>query len=85
MLLTPSRDNFVAALRDLNDDWLNECGGYGAVSEVLSRVDVLSVSFVVLCTPRAKHLHPATPKARFMPRWLSRCSGPHGLKQHLLS
>jgi hypothetical protein len=50
VLLTPSRDNFVAALRDLNDDWLNECGGYGAVSEVLSRVDVLSVSFVVLCT-----------------------------------
>jgi hypothetical protein len=50
VLLTPSRDNFVAALRDLNDDWLNECGGYGAVSEVLSRVDVLSVSFVVPAT-----------------------------------
>ena len=51
VLLTPSRHNFVAALRDLNDDWLNECGGYGTVSEVLSRVDVLSVSFfVLLCT-----------------------------------
>ena len=45
VLLTPSRDNFVAALRDLNDDWLNECGGYGAVSQVLSRVDVLSVFY----------------------------------------
>ncbi|KAH9981872.1 hypothetical protein BJV74DRAFT_778320 [Russula compacta] len=43
VLLTPSRNNFVAALQDLNDDWLNECGGYGAVSEVLSRVDVLFV------------------------------------------
>ncbi|KAH9952868.1 hypothetical protein BGW80DRAFT_1193796 [Lactifluus volemus] len=40
ILLSPSRDNFIAALRDLNDDWLNECGGYGAVSQVLSRVDV---------------------------------------------
>jgi hypothetical protein len=47
VLLTPSRDNFVAALRDLNDDWLNECGGYGAVSQVLSRVDVLSVFFLI--------------------------------------
>jgi hypothetical protein len=46
VLLTPSRENFVAALRDLNDDWLNECGGYGAVSQVLSRVDVLFVSDV---------------------------------------
>ena len=45
VLLTPSRDNFVAALRDLNDDWLNECGGYGTVTQVLSRVDVLSVSY----------------------------------------
>jgi hypothetical protein len=34
---------------------------------------------------RAKHLHSATPKARFMPRPLSRCSGPHSLKQLLLS
>ncbi|KAH9954366.1 hypothetical protein BGW80DRAFT_1190497 [Lactifluus volemus] len=40
ILLSPSRDNFIAALRDLNDDWLNECGGYGVVSQVLSRVDV---------------------------------------------
>ena len=47
VLLTPSRENFVAALRDFNDDWLNECGGYGAVSQVLSRVDVLFVSSVV--------------------------------------
>ena len=47
VLLTPSRDNFVAALRDLNDDWLNECGGYGVVTQVLSRVDVLLVSSVV--------------------------------------
>lgn len=46
ILLTPSRDYFIAALRDLNDDWLNECGGYGAVSQVLSRVDVLSVFLV---------------------------------------
>jgi hypothetical protein len=46
VLLTPSRENFVAALRDFNDDWLNECGGYGAVSQVLSRVDVLFVSNV---------------------------------------
>jgi hypothetical protein len=46
ILLSPSRDNFIAALRDLNDDWLNECGGYGAVSQVLSRVDVLFVSFI---------------------------------------
>jgi hypothetical protein len=43
ILLSPSRDNFIAALRDLNDDWLNECGGFGAVSQVLSRVDVLFV------------------------------------------
>jgi hypothetical protein len=51
VLLTPSRENFVAALRDFNDDWLNECGGYGAVSQVLSRVDVLFVeSFVVHAT-----------------------------------
>ncbi|KAH9960499.1 hypothetical protein BC827DRAFT_402125 [Russula dissimulans] len=40
VLFTPSRENFITALRDLNDDWLNECGGYGAVSQVLSRVDV---------------------------------------------
>lgn len=45
VLLTPSRENFVAALRDFNDDWLNECGGYGAVSQILSRVDILFVSF----------------------------------------
>ena len=51
VLLTPSRENFVAALRDFNDDWLNECGGYGAVSQVLSRVDVLFVPFVVWSTP----------------------------------
>jgi hypothetical protein len=50
VLLTPSRENFVAALRNFNDDWLNECGGYGAVSQILSRVDVLSVSFVVHST-----------------------------------
>lgn len=50
VLLTPSRENFVASLRDFNDDWLNECGGYGAVSQVLSRVDVLFVSFVVHAT-----------------------------------
>ena len=43
VLLTPSRENFVAALRDFDDDWLNECGGYGAVTQVLSRVDVLFV------------------------------------------
>lgn len=43
VLLTPSRDNFVTALRDLNDDWLNECGGFGTVSQILSRVEVLSV------------------------------------------
>ncbi len=47
VLLTPSRENFVTALRNFNDDWLNECGGYGAVSQALSRVDVLFVSFAV--------------------------------------
>jgi hypothetical protein len=46
ILLSPSRDNFITALRDLNDDWLNECRGYGAVSQVLSRVNVLFVSFI---------------------------------------
>ena len=46
VLLTPSRENFIAALRDFNDDWLNECGGYGTVSQILSRVDVLFVSFM---------------------------------------
>src|SRR5579863_6881652 len=90
VLLTPSRDNFVAALRDLNDDWLNECGGYGTVSEVLSRVDVLSVSFfVVLCTLcgtyKLSASHSATRKPRCMPRWLSRCSGIHGPRRHPLS
>jgi hypothetical protein len=60
VLFTPSRDNFVAALRDFNDDWLNECGGYGAVTQVLSRVDVLSVLFRDVCTSVAhglKRLH----------------------------
>jgi hypothetical protein len=47
VLLTPSRENFASALRDFNDDWVNECGGYGAVSQVLSRVDVLFVSFMI--------------------------------------
>jgi hypothetical protein len=45
-LLSPSRDNFIIDLRDLNDDWLNECGGYGVVSQVLSRVDVLFVFLI---------------------------------------
>jgi hypothetical protein len=54
VLLTPSRENFVAALRDFNDDWLNECGGYGAVSQVLSRVDVLFVFIPLNTTDQLK-------------------------------
>jgi hypothetical protein len=84
VLLTPSRDNFVAALRDLNDDWLNECGGYGAVTQVLSRVDVLSVSYAPSCDTSKLNilLHSATLPRLFMRRWHSRCSGTHGLKQY---
>ncbi|KAI0265136.1 hypothetical protein BC834DRAFT_880270 [Gloeopeniophorella convolvens] len=40
LLFTPSRARFAAALRAFNDDWLNECGGYGAVSQMLARVEV---------------------------------------------
>jgi len=68
VLLTPSRENFVAALRDFNEDWLNECGGYGAVSQVLSRVDVLSVSSMV-------HSN-ATHKLKRLPTQLPAHSGP---------
>jgi hypothetical protein len=69
VLLTPSRENFVAALQDFNDDWLNECGGYGAVSQILSRVDVLFVSFVfVHTTELTEHVYqpsypPTAPQA----------------------
>jgi hypothetical protein len=41
VFLTPSRQNFLKALQTFNDDWLNECGGYGAVSSVLSRITAL--------------------------------------------
>ncbi|KAA1466275.1 hypothetical protein DENSPDRAFT_831072 [Dentipellis sp. KUC8613] len=44
IVLTPSRQKWLQALCDFNDDWLNECGGYGAVSHILSQVDVLSVT-----------------------------------------
>ena len=74
VLLTPSRDNFAAALRDLNDDWLNECGGFGAVYQVLSRVEVL----YVFSYPSAMHElrpHTATLPPPLRPHWHSRCSG----------
>ncbi|KAI0320632.1 hypothetical protein OF83DRAFT_1169176 [Amylostereum chailletii] len=41
VFFTPSRQPFLNAVRQFNDDWLNECGGYGAVSEILTRVNVL--------------------------------------------
>lgn len=43
VLLSPSRENFLSSAIQFNDDWLNECGGYGAVAEVLSRVIALYV------------------------------------------
>ena len=43
VLLSPSHQNFKDALVDLNDDWLNECGGFGAVSSLLSKVTSLCV------------------------------------------
>ncbi|KAN0127094.1 hypothetical protein V8E53_015112 [Lactarius tabidus] len=61
VLLTPSRDNFAAALRDLNDDWLNECGGFGAVYQVLSRVEVVyppTASQASLALSMLKVAHP---------------------------
>ncbi|KAI0068900.1 hypothetical protein BV25DRAFT_1910635 [Artomyces pyxidatus] len=39
VFLSPLRDQFLAALRGFNDDWLSECGGFGAVSDILSKVD----------------------------------------------
>src|ERR1700761_66213 len=48
IFLTPSRSTFVEALQNFNDDWLNECGGYGAVSSVLSRVTALCEPEIVL-------------------------------------
>ena len=41
IFLSPSRSAFLEAVVKFNDDWLNECGGYGAVSEILARVNVL--------------------------------------------
>ncbi|VDB85420.1 unnamed protein product [Peniophora sp. CBMAI 1063] len=41
LLLSPSRQTYLNALIDLNDDWLNECGGFGAVSSLLSNVTSL--------------------------------------------
>jgi hypothetical protein len=38
VFLTPSRANFLKSMVHFNDDWFNECGGYGAVTSVLSRV-----------------------------------------------
>ncbi|KAI0034063.1 hypothetical protein K488DRAFT_46230 [Vararia minispora EC-137] len=43
VFLTPSRTKFLEAIAEFNDDWLNECGGYGAVSSILSRVISLYV------------------------------------------
>ncbi|KAH9062206.1 hypothetical protein EDB87DRAFT_326171 [Lactarius vividus] len=67
VLLTPSRDNFVAALRDLNDDWLNECGGFGAVYEVLSRVEVFyapTPSHASLALSMLRVAHPEKPPSQ---------------------
>ncbi|KAH9998368.1 hypothetical protein BJV77DRAFT_749914 [Russula vinacea] len=61
VLLTPSRENFVAALRDFDDDWLNECGGYGAVTQVLSRVDVFYPSTPVQASLFLSMLRDARP------------------------
>ncbi|KAI0053083.1 hypothetical protein FA95DRAFT_1552973 [Auriscalpium vulgare] len=40
LFFTPSRHTFLSALRDYQDDWLEECGGYGAVFSVLSKVNI---------------------------------------------
>ncbi|THH20129.1 hypothetical protein EW146_g1145 [Bondarzewia mesenterica] len=40
IVLSPSRQKLLTALQEFNDDWLNECGGYGAVSQVLSKIDI---------------------------------------------
>ncbi|ETW84242.1 hypothetical protein HETIRDRAFT_381688 [Heterobasidion irregulare TC 32-1] len=40
IVLSPSREKVSIALREFNDDWLNECGGYGAVVQPLSNVSM---------------------------------------------
>ncbi|TFY80281.1 hypothetical protein EWM64_g3738 [Hericium alpestre] len=40
LVLTPSQEKWRKSLCDFNDDWLNECGGFGAVSQMLSKVDI---------------------------------------------
>lgn len=45
VLISPSRQSFLNSLLDLNDDWINECGGFGAVSSLLAKV----TSLCVLC------------------------------------
>lgn len=43
IVLSPSREKVSNALREFNDDWLNECGGYGAVVQPLSNINMLFV------------------------------------------
>lgn len=45
VVFSPTRQELSSSILELNDDWLNECGGYGAVAHVLSRVDI---QFVVI-------------------------------------
>lgn len=40
VVFSPTRQELSGSILQLNDDWLNECGGYGAVAHVLSRVDI---------------------------------------------
>ena len=45
--LTSSRSRFRRSLEEFNDDWLSTCAGHGRVAEILSRIDILSVSRLV--------------------------------------
>ncbi|CAL1701372.1 unnamed protein product [Somion occarium] len=41
ILLLPSRTKFTAALKKLNDDWLNQHGGEGKCSRLARHIDIL--------------------------------------------
>ncbi|KZV63847.1 hypothetical protein PENSPDRAFT_757664 [Peniophora sp. CONT] len=41
LLISPSRQTFLNSLIELSDDWINECGGFGAVSSLLAKVTSL--------------------------------------------
>lgn len=56
IIFSPARQKLSRSILEFNDDWLNECGGYGAVAHVLSRVDIQFVSMscsITLADPRS--------------------------------